>query len=288
MKSFKKYLPYIIFLAIVGISLLLVLHVFKNLKKDPFLKVSFLDVGQGDAIFIQAPNKKQFLIDTGRDSKVLEALSKEMPFADRSLDAVVLTHRDIDHAGGLPSVFRNYKVAKIIESDVLIESQNKEVEDFFNNVKSEKFLVSRGTKIYLDEENKIYLEILFPDKSVPNKGLNENSIVSKLVFNKTSFLFTGDANIYSENLIMWVSKEGDIDVDILKLGHHGAKTSSGLLWLEKTSPSLAIISAGKGNTYGHPHKEVLERLEKLKIPYLSTFEKGNIVIKSDGLNFLQK
>mgnify|MGYP001768483179 CR=1 FL=1 len=95
-------------------------------------------------------------------------------------------------------------------------------------------------------------------------------------------MFTGDAGVYAENLIMWNEQEDNLDVDVLKLGHHGARSSSSLLWLEKTNPELAIISAGKNNSYGHPHEEVLDRLENLKIPFLSTADIGTILIKSDG------
>lgn len=285
MKNFKKYTPYILIAIGVIIFFIFYVNILKN-KKEPYLKVVFLDVGQGDAIFIQTPNKKQMLIDTGKDAKILESLSRQMPFADRSIDMVLVTHKDLDHVGGLPALSRNYNISNILESDLDVKSENVEINDFLNSTKISKTKISRGSKILLDKDKNIYLEIMYPDNGVQNEGQNETSVVARLVYDKKIFLFTGDANIYSESLIMWAEQGRSIDVDILKLGHHGAKTSSSLLWLEKTKPEMAIISAGKNNSYGHPHKEVLERLKKLNIPYLATYEKGSITIKTDGQNII--
>jgi competence protein ComEC len=96
-------------------------------------------------------------------------------------------------------------------------------------------------------------------------------------------MFTGDASLYTENLIEWNENNTTLHSDVLKLGHHGARTSSSLLWLEKVDPNVAIISAGKNNNYGHPHQELLDRLLTLHIPYLSTIDTGNIIFKSDGV-----
>src|SRR5574344_1770738 len=109
MKNLKKYLPYILILIILAIAIYIWLVVLSN-KDSKMLKVAFLDVGQGDAIYIETPNKKQVLIDGGKDSKLIYSLSKVMPFADRSLDLVIITHRDMDHIGGLPILFESYRV----------------------------------------------------------------------------------------------------------------------------------------------------------------------------------
>ena len=139
-------------------------------------------------------------------------------------------------------------------------------------------------KIILDKKRNIYLDIIYPTVNTSFVDSNDGSVVVKLIYGENSFLFTGDAGVYAENLIMWEEDDTSLDVDVLKLGHHGARSSSSILWLEKTSPELAIISAGKGNSYGHPHKETIERLTSLKIPFLSTAELGTILIKSDGQN----
>lgn len=282
MKNLKKYLPYILILIILAIAIYIWLVVLSN-KDSKMLKVAFLDVGQGDAIYIETPNKKQVLIDGGKDSKLIYSLSKVMPFADRSLDLVIITHRDMDHIGGLPILFESYRVDRVIDNGAKGETEvSNLIDEKIQNRSIEKVIARDGMRITLDQKRNIYLDIIYPNKEIEGMDLNDGSVVAKLIYGQNSFLFTGDAGVYAENLIMWEETEGDLDIDVLKLGHHGARSSSSLLWLEKTSPELAIISAGKNNSYGHPHKEILERLESLKIPFLSTVDTGTILIKSDG------
>lgn len=282
MKNLKKYLPYILILIILAIAIYIWLAVLSN--KDPrMLKVAFLDVGQGDAIYIETPNKKQVLIDGGKDSKLIYSLSKVMPFADRSLDLVIITHRDMDHIGGLPMLLEGYRVDRVIDNGAKGETEvSNLIDEKIQNRSIEKVIARDGMRITLDQKRNIYLDIIYPNKEIEGMDLNDGSVVAKLIYGQNSFLFTGDAGVYAENLMMWEETENDLDIDVLKLGHHGARSSSSLLWLEKTSPELAIISAGKNNSYGHPHKEILERLESLKIPFLSTVDTGTILIKSDG------
>jgi len=282
MKNFKKYLPHIIIFLIFmcGFCVWFKVHSGTN---SGYLKVVFLDVGQGDAIYIESPNKKQILIDGGRDAKLLSSLAKVMPFADRSIDMVITTHPDADHIGGLPLLLDNYKIKAIIENGATSDSSLfSALEEKITKKNIKKIVASRGMHILLDAKENIYMEILFPDREVSLLESNEASIVAKLVYGESSFLFMGDASLYTENLIGWNEHPEYLNIDVLKLGHHGAKTSTGELWLELTSPSVAIISAGKDNSYGHPSKEVLDRLKKLNIPFLNTAEKGNIIFKTDG------
>lgn len=282
MKKYKKYLPYLLILVILGVTVFVWQSVLSN-KNPRMLKVAFLDVGQGDAIYIEAPNKKQVLIDGGKDSKLLYSLSKVMPFADRSLDLLIITHRDMDHIGGLPMLLDGYRVERVIDNGIKDETEiSKSVDEKITSHSIENEVAQKDMRVFLDKENDIYLDIIYPNRDVSDIDSNDSSVVVKLIHGENSFLFTGDASIYAESLIMWEEGENDLDIDVLKLGHHGARSSSSLLWLEKTSPELAIVSAGKNNSYGHPHKETLERLENLKIPFLSTAEIGTILIKSDG------
>lgn len=286
MNKFKKYLPYILIAIILGIAFYVWLSVLKD-KNPRLLKVAFLDVGQGDAIYIETPNKKQVLIDGGKDSKLVYSLSKVMPFADRSLDLLIITHRDIDHIGGLPILLDGYRVEKVIDNGTKGETEaSNSIDEKIQNWSIEKEVAKDNMRIILDTKRNIYLDIIYPNKDISELESNDGSVVTKLVYNQNSFLFTGDAGVYAENLIMWEENEADLNVDVLKLGHHGARSSSSLLWLEKTSPELAIVSAGKNNSYGHPHKEIIDRLNNLKIPFLSTIDKGTILIKSDGLKLV--
>ncbi|ETB64203.1 TPA: MBL fold metallo-hydrolase [Candidatus Nomurabacteria bacterium] len=286
MKSKKRYLIIFIVLFLFFIIFFLI---FKNYHKDDLLEITFIDVGQGDSILIETPNGKQVLVDGGRGEVILSKLIKLLPFFDKKLDIIINTNADEDHLGGFLKVLDYYKVPLVIESGVenttfTYKNFQKEIEE--KNIK--KIIGKKGDQIILDEENNIYLDILFPDRDVTGWERNDASLVMKLVYGNTSFLLMGDATKYSENIIRWNEKKKYLDSDVLKLGHHGSDTSSGYYFLELVDPDLAIISAGKDNKYGHPDKEVLDNLEKLNIKYLGTYEEGDIVIKSDGEKVIHK
>jgi len=210
-----------------------------------------------------------------------------MPFADRSIDMILATHPDSDHIGGFPLLLDNYKVTSIIENGTISTSEvSDDLEKKIEKKKINKIIARRGMHIILDDKKNIYIDILFPDRDITNFESNDASIVGKLVYGENSFLFTGDASLYTENLIEWNESENTIHSDVLKLGHHGSRTSSSLLWLEKVNPKIAIISVDKNNKYGHPHQELLYRLSTLHIPFLTTYEKGNIIFKSDGVKLI--
>lgn len=283
MERLRKYLPYILLICLLILTVGIWFFAFKY-NHNNYLKVVFLDVGQGDSIYIEAPNGRQMLIDGGPDAKLLSSLAKVMPFADRSIDMVIATHPDADHIGGLPILLDNYKVTSIIENGATSTSAvYSGLEDKILKNKINKIIAHQGMHIILDDKKNIYLDILFPDRDVSNMESNDGSIVSKLVYGNDSFMLTGDATLYTENLIEWNETDATLHSEVLKIAHHGARTSSSLLWLEKVDPSIAIISAGKNNNYGHPHQELLDRLLTLHIPYLSTIDTGNIIFKSDGV-----
>ncbi len=289
MKRLRKYLPYILIFFLLISTVYIWVFVYRYEHPNNYLKVVFLDVGQGDAIYIEAPNGKQMLIDGGLDSKLLSSLAKVMPFADRSIDIVMTTHFDLDHIGGLPQFLDNYKVLTIIENGAISQSKiSSSLEDKVLEKKINKVVAYRGMKIILDEKRNIYFDILFPDRDISNFDSNDGSIVGKLVYGNESFLMTGDATLYTENLIEWNESDAILHSNVLKIGHHGSHTSTSLLWLEKVNPEIAVISVDKNNKYGHPHKDVLERLLSLRIPYLTTYEKGNIIFETDGQKLIYK
>lgn len=207
-----------------------------------------------------------------------------MPFADRSIDMIVATHPDQDHIGGFPLLIDNYKISNIIQNGLEGDSKTYDsLEEKIEKKKINKIIAKRGMHIILDKNRNIYFDILFPDRSVVDFESNDGSIVGKLTYGENTFLFTGDATTYTENIIGWNESDITLDSDVLKLGHHGSKTSSGISFLEKVSPQVAIISVNKNNKYGHPHEEILDRLSSLKIPFLKTSDLGNIIFKSDGI-----
>lgn len=244
------------------------------------LEVDFLDVGQGDAILIQAPGGNQILIDTGPNKAILRELSKVMPFYDRSIDMVIESHPDSDHIGGLPEILNRYEVSAVMESGVNSDSAiYAETEKIISDKNIKKILARRGMKINLGDGG--YLDILFPDRDVAGMDTNDASVVAKLVYGKNSFLFTGDSLQKMEKYL--VSLDGkNLDSDVLKVGHHGSKTSSSEEFLGYISPEYAVISVGEDNKYGHPHQEILDRLQKFGVNILRTSELGTIKIKSDG------
>ncbi len=244
------------------------------------LTVAFLNVGQGDAIFIESPSGAQVLIDGGRDGTVLRELGRVMPFYDHSLDVVIATHPDADHIGGLLPVLKRYSVDLVLRPGV--KSDTPAGGSLLRLLASEgtkEVLARRGQAI--DIGGGAYLRILFPDRDVSGLNPNTASIVAQLVYGEHKFLLTGDSPDEVEEYL--VKLEGKkVQSDVLKLGHHGSKTSTSDLLLGFAAPSYAIISAGRDNKYGHPHQSVLDKLVQFKIPTLSTAEDGTIIFKSDG------
>jgi len=248
------------------------------------LKVYFLDVGQGDAIFIQASNGNQILIDAGPNKQVLRKLSKVMPFYDRSIDIVIESHPDSDHIGGLPEVLKRYDVFLVMEPGVGSDNAvYAETEKIIKEKRIKKILARKGMRVNLGDGTR--LDILFPDRDVFELGTNDASIVARLVYGENKFLFTGDSPQKIEDYLVSIFGK-NLQSDVLKLGHHGSRTSTSEEFLGYVEPKYAIISAGKDNRYGHPHKEILDRLNQFGISILRTDEKGTIKMQGDGENII--
>ena len=253
-------------------------------ERAGLLTVSFLDIGQGDAIFIDAPSGRQVLIDGGKSRSVLRELSKVMLWYDRTIDIVIGTHPDADHIGGLPDVLSRYKVALVVESSVTDEggADSVALEKAAAKEASEgaqRLIAQRGQII--DLGNGAYLEILFPDRLIPTVETNTGSIVARLVYGETRFLLTGDSPQAIENYLVKLDADA-LKSNVLKAGHHGSRTSSGQLFVGFVGPEYAIYSRGCDNSYGHPHDEVIEIFKKLEIPTLDTCLEGTITFVSDG------
>jgi competence protein ComEC len=275
---------FVIFGILFCLNILAWLVVF-DLNKPTFLAVNFFDVGQGDAIFIETPERNQILIDGGPSPLILEKLGKEMPFYDRSIDLIILTHPEFDHLSGLNEVLKRYRVENILWTGITRDTaEYQEWLKLISNEKANIKIAKSNQKIKWSILNPDqYLKILYPFENLEGerfKDSNNTSIVSKLVFGENSFLFTGDAYKETEREIL--GRGVDIDSDILKVSHHGSKTSTSEEFLKEVSPEIAVISVGKGNSYGHPHQEVLEILAKYGIRILRTDEIGDIKIISDG------
>ena len=246
------------------------------------LTVSFLDVGQGDAIFIQTPAGQQLLIDGGPGRRVLSELSRVMPALDRSIDIVVATHTDLDHLGGLVEVLKRYDIGQVLESGLRVDSGHFVLWDKeLQTLNTIRHVAHAGERILLDSG--AYIDVLGPapqDYENLSDKANETMIVLRLVYGETEFLLTGDIERGDE--LRLVSGSMDIKSDVLKVAHHGSRFSTTDLFLEEVAPQFAVISVGGNNRYGHPHAETLGRIQKTSAHLLRTDLEGPITFTSDG------
>lgn len=245
------------------------------------LTVSFLNIGQGDAIFIESPTGVQVLIDGGPGKAVLRELGAVMPLGDRSLDIIIATHPDMDHIGGLPFVLETYEVNTVIRSGFVADTQIYEA--FTQGIEeegSEVIFVRKGNVIHLGDG--VHLDILFPDADESMSEANEASIVARLVYREAEVLFMGDAPQWVERELMR-NYGSNIASDILKVGHHGSRSSTASAFVSMVSPVIAVLSYGEGNRYNHPHKEVLDVLEGIRT--LHTPE-GRVECRTKGVEWV--
>jgi competence protein ComEC len=247
-----------------------------------YLQVSILDVGQGDATLIKTINDKIILIDAGPNKKILQRLGEELPFWQRKIDLVILTHPHDDHFGGLLEVVKRYQVGTIILNN--IECSDYSFKQLMSTIKSTqtKIIIYNGPEDFIIDGVKVAL--LYPKGNVSNKhydNANNSSLVTRLSFNNIDFLLTGDSEVKDEAEIL-KSSTASLESEVIKLGHHGSDTSSSEDFLKVAQPIVAVISVGKDNTYGHPSALILKRLERLNIPSYRTDLLGTIDFKTNG------
>ncbi len=244
------------------------------------LTVAFLNIGQGDAIFIESPTGNQMMIDGGGGPIVLRELNKVMPFYDRSIDLLMISNPDKDHMGGFLDILRSYQVGAVIEPGTVgASSEAKALERELPKQKIPRVLARRGQRILLG--GGAYFEVLFPDRDVSDMTTNEGSIMGRLVYSNTSVLFTGDAPQNIEAYLDYLDGK-HLKSDLLKVGHHGSRTSSSAEFVGYVSPTYAVISDGVDNKYGHPHQETLDTLTQFGVKIFRTDLDGRIVMESDG------
>jgi competence protein ComEC len=240
------------------------------------LEVHFIDVGQGDAILIEEGNHAM-LIDAGENNQgsvVTEYLNKNHI---RKLDYVIGTHPHSDHIGGLDTVLYSFDVDKIILPSV--SHSTKSYEDVLDAIEKNEQSITVAKVGDHYSLGAASFTIIAPN-SDSYEELNNYSIVIKLSYKDTSFLLTGDAEKLSEDEML--HKGLDLSADVLKLGHHGSANASSAKYLDAVRPTYGIISVGKDNEYGHPHKSTLSELEARKIKLYRTDEQGSVIFTSDG------
>lgn len=280
-KTIKNHYWYKFYGVCIGL-LFLALSAFLSSRQE--FKLSFLDVGQGDSILIQTAQHKNILIDTGPDGSVVDRLGEELGFFDKTIDLFILTHPDRDHYAGILDVMKQYEIRKVLLTGVstsdpvylafLEEIKKKNIELMFNQ---QHLDLQIGPDLFLD--------ILYPfeNKSLVGRSVkdkNNTSVTVRLVrwtgedYEPLAML-SGDAE--AEQELELVLSGQDLSAPILKLGHHGSKTSTSDVFLAAVGPDIAIISAGLDNQFGHPHPEVMEKVKDLEIR--QTMVEGTVAFK---------
>jgi competence protein ComEC len=267
-------------------------------SSDANLHVIACDVGQGDALLLTYEST-QVLIDGGPDAKVLDCLGRHVPFWDRTIEVVILTHPQLDHYGGLIEVVRRYEVENFIANS--LDSKADAYEELKKEISQRGINVVNPTENTIINYSLLHLDIVHPSEEFLTKNSsnltdisqtnvlgastssldpNEFSIVARLSFGNFDALFTGD--IIPKTIEEILKKEVLKDVDYIKVPHHGSKNGLTLDLLEATNPEVAVISVGKNNRFGHPHLEVISLLESRGVEIFRTDEMGDIEVSTDG------
>lgn len=244
------------------------------------IEVIFFDVGQGDAALIQTNDGKQILIDGGPGKTILTKLGDAMPYWDREIELVVLTHPHADHLDGLIEVLKNYDIKNVLDSRASYSTADyAEWQRLLEEKQIPLITAKSGQRVHITQS--AYLDVLTPFENFTTKtpkNIHDATVVTRFYGGfyggSTSILFTGDMERRLEFDL--VSHGFDMNADILKVGHHGSKTSSSEAFLKAVSPHIAIISVGAKNRYGHPHQSVLDRLEESGTQMRRTDIEGDI------------
>lgn len=255
------------------------------------LEVIFFDIGRGDSILIKTPYQQKILIDGGLDKTILNKLGKHLPFWDREINLIILTHPHGDHLNGLIEVLRRYKVGQVLETGIPCFQAN--CEEWKRVIKEKNILTQIATMNQLTEMGRdLKLLTLWPTEEIltglnqkeemSHISINNTSIVNKLIYKNVSFLFAGDLEWEGEEMLLNKFPKEGLRADVLKVAHHGGSTSSTEKFLEAVQSEWAVISVEKENKKMVPSLRVLKRLERLGMKVLRTDQNGDIKIITDG------
>lgn len=267
-----------------GLALLLLMSIalWSEVLRISSFEVTFFDVGQGDAALVLGSRGQQIVIDGGPDNTILEKLAKKIPLWDRTIDIVILSHPAQDHMAGLIDVLKKYRVKNVVWNGIHRDTEIFTAwEQALEKERKEGATISvvrAPGKISLSGSGcPQFFDILYPVEDIVGKTFvddNDTAVVVRFVSCVHSVLFTGDLTAKGEKQIL--ESIYDVDSDVLKVGHHGSRTSTSKIFLEAVSPDIAVISSGKGNQYGHPHQETLATLAQYGIEIRRTDEEGDI------------
>jgi competence protein ComEC len=253
------------------------------------MSVVALDIGQGDAILIISPDGRTMLVDGGNSSRDAEQVI--LPYLHEHgferLDVMVLTHPDADHVGGLPTVLRSIPVGVVVSTGQLHTTQI--YQEFLEEVRNARD--RSGTQVIrgvagadIPFDPAVSVEVVGPSmEAIEGEDKNNASIVLRISYGEFNVLLTGDAELEEEG---WMLDQGyDLEAEVLKVSHHGSNTASGKDLLDAVNPEIALISVGANNQYGHPHREVLDRLRARGIEIYRTDLQGTIEVVTDGVEY---
>ena len=249
------------------------------------LQVTFLDVGQGDAAFVETPGGRQILVDGGPDSdRLMHLLGERMPFMDRTIELVVLTHGHADHVSGLTEALHRFEVKRILQRETELDSPPYQAWRRAVELEGAEVIEARRGQMITTDDG-LLIQVVGPPETLlrgTRSDVDNASVVIRLVYGDISFLLTGDMFAEAERAL--VSAGAGVDSDVLKVGHHGSRSSSSDAFLAAVSPAIAVVPAGKDNSFGHPHGETLEALQPW-VPDAGLFvtsDSGAVEITTDG------
>lgn len=266
---------------IMAVALILLVLIFSTYRKEDNLRVGFLDVGQGDAIIVRTPRGQNILIDGGPDNRLLSQLADFLPWWERKIDYLVISHYHADHLVGLIELLNKYKVEHILVTahgpspDFLYQTWQRALAEH----KLTPSIVRAGQKFIISDD--LYWQILSADSD--HKDYNENSLVIRLTYGQVDFLLMGDLPAAGE--LKLLEQGWPLESEVLKVGHHGSKYSSSADFLQRVKPELCLIESGLDNKFGHPHRETMDRLAKVACQIFNT-QNGTIKVRSDGQNLV--
>lgn len=279
-ENFKKHGIFILTLVLLFVTIFIFYLDWQSSHRK--FTFAMLNVGQGDALFIESPTGTQILVDGGPPGKVMSELSRVMPLFDRTIDAIIITNPDADHIAGFLDVLKVYKVGQVFEAGTFNDSKTySNLKKQIENKNIPNILAKKGMR--LDLGGGAVIDILFPDRDVSTWTTNDGSMVAKLTYGETSIMLTGDSTSETEKIILQSYPQSFLDSDFLKVGHHGSRTSTSFEFVEAVTPEYALISDGKSNSYGHPHKDTLETLEDFGAKILRTDLLGTIILSCDRI-----
>ncbi len=250
------------------------------------LRFVMLNIGQGDALYIESPTGAQIIVDGGPGDALLGQVGAVVPIFDRSIDMLINTNPDRDHFEGFLPLLDRYAVNAFVETGSDAESNPlwRELEQKLSAQHISRTVARKGQ--HIDIGGGAYIDIIFPDRDVKSFSHNDASIIARLTYGSTSVLLTGDTTQKMEKYVVGMDPSS-LTADILKIAHHGSKTSTSEELVQATKPLVAVISAGLDNQFGHPHQETLDTLEKYGVPYLVTSVEGRIEFRSDGKKWVR-